>query len=415
MSEDLSGDDPVICGAIHALFWMAAANGVGLLLAFLLLVPKAGLVFGELTYGRWLPLHLNWQLYGWTALPLVAWVFALLPQSRKRFARASCLGIRAWSGVLMLGGCYWLGGLTSGKIFLDWTGLLRILFPVVILFLWGVLAVSWWYDENRNWLTVPGLAVLLGVPFGMYFATDPAVYPAVDQSTGGPTGASLLNSTLSVIFLLLFLPRSLGAKALRPQFNWIIFGVFGANLILGAFASTLPHEHRHPGQIACLASLALWLGLLPWYFARQSWLRPCLRWRKAMFLWLGLLIVNGVVSFLPGILDRLKFSDALVAHSHLAMAGFTTSFLIVVLQQFLPQSLATVFDDGRLFMAWHLATAVYVGAMLAAGFLAANDPSFTIHPGLWRDSLYFLRLLCGAVLFTVSLSWWRSFQGILRS
>ena len=134
-----------------------------------------------------------------------------------------------------------------------------------------------------------------------------------------------------------------------------------------------------------------------------------------MFLWLGLLIVNGVVSFLPGILDRLKFSDALVAHSHLAMAGFTTSFLIVVLQQILPQSLATVFDDGRLFMAWHLATAVYVGAMLAAGFLAANDPSFTIHPGLWRDSLYFLRLLCGAVLFTVSLSWWRSFQGILRS
>ena len=415
MSEELSGDDPVICGTAHALFWMVAANGVGLLLAGLLLVPRAGLLLGELTYGRWLPLHLNWHLYGWTSLPLVAWVFTLLPQSRQRFARASSFGIRAWSGVLLLGGCFWLGGFTSGKIFLDWTGVLRILFPAVILFLWGVLALSWWYDGNRTWRAVPGILSLLAVPFGMYFATDPAVYPAVDRSTGGPTGASLLNSTLSVVFLLLFLPPSLGAKVLQVRFNRVIFGIFGANLILGVFASTLPHEHRHPGQIACLASLVLWLGLLPWYFARQGWSRPCLRWRKAMFFWLGLLIVNGLVSFLPGILDRLKFSDALVAHSHLAMAGFTTSFLIFVLQQILPERLSGIFDDGRLFAAWHLATVIYVVAMMTSGLMAAVDPAFTIHPGPLRNVLYFVRLLCGAVLFTVSLSWWRSFQGILRS
>ena len=134
-----------------------------------------------------------------------------------------------------------------------------------------------------------------------------------------------------------------------------------------------------------------------------------------MFFWLGLLIVNGLVSFLPGILDRLKFSDALVAHSHLAMAGFTTSFLIFVLQQILPERLSGIFDDGRLFAAWHLATVIYVVAMMTSGLMAAVDPAFTIHPGPLRNVLYFVRLLCGAVLFTVSLSWWRSFQGILRS
>ena len=38
-----------------------------------------------------------------------------------------------------------------------------------------------------------------------------------------------------------------------------------------------------------------------------------------------------MLSFLPGVLDRIKFSQALVGHSHLAMAGFTTSFVVLVL------------------------------------------------------------------------------------
>ena len=415
MMERASSEDPVTCGAGHALFWMMAANGVGLLLAYLLLVPKAGLLFGELTYGRWVPLHLNWQLYGWTALPLVSWVFVLLPRSRTTFARASCLGIRAWSGALLLGGVFWLSGHTSGKMFLDWTGGLRVFFPVVVLFLWGVLALSWWSDERRTWRAIPGLLALLGVPFGLYFASDPGVYPAVDQSTGGPTGASLLNSTLSVVFLILLIPGLLGVKALNPRFNRFIWAAFFLNLGLGIYAETLSASHSHPGQIACLGSLLIWLVLLPWHYSRQDWKRPCLRWRRAMFLWLGLLIVNGFVTFLPGILDRLKFSDALVAHSHLAMAGFTTSFLIFILQQILPEKSAAIFEFPRVFVVWHLAAFIYVLALLAAGIFASQDPSFTIHPGLARNSLYTVRLLCGVFLFGVSLHWWRSFQRTLSS
>ncbi|YCM47052.1 hypothetical protein V2O64_24730 (plasmid) [Verrucomicrobiaceae bacterium 227] len=403
-------DDPVLCGARHALFWMVVANGVGVLLSLLLLSPKIGLLFGEWTYGRWLPLHLNWQLYGWTALPLVAWLFFLFPQSRDSLARAGRVGIWAWSSVLALGGAYWLSGHTSGKIFLDWTGPLRVLFPAVILSLWATLALAWRRDDKPSLLAIPGLILLLAVPFGLYFATDPTVYPAVDRSTGGPTGASLLNSTLSVVFLLLLVPRALRHPPKTKSLDRRIWTFFAANILLGIYAETLPPSHHHPGQIACLGSLLAWLGLLPFYYSRQQWKNHHPHWQRALFFWLGILILNGFISFLPGVLDRLKFSDALVAHSHLAMAGFTSSFLIFILQQILPQNTAVIFNHPRAYFSWHLATGGYLCAMLVAGFCESTNPSFTIFPGLTRDLLYTLRSLCGLVLFLVSIHWWKALR-----
>ncbi|MDB4680561.1 hypothetical protein OAE72_01255 [Akkermansiaceae bacterium] len=395
--------DPILCGARHALFWMVAANCVGLLLSILLLAPKLGLIFGEWTYGRWLPLHLNWQLYGWTALPLIAWVFFLFKESTRSLARASVLGIWAWSTCLMLGGFFWLSGHTSGKIFLDWTGAMRILFPVVILFLWGVLFFAWRKDDKRHLRALPGLLALLIVPFALYFATDPTVYPAVDESTGGPTGASLLNSTLSVVFLLLLVPRALrnppGSASLDRKI-WIFFFL---NLILGIYAETLPPSHHHPGQIACLATLLVWPVLLSIYYSRLHWRNSHPRWQRALFVWFGILALNGFTSFLPGILDRIKFTDALVAHSHLAMAGFTTSFLIFLLQQILPQKRAVIFDHTPAFVAWHLATIGYVTLMLISGILDSIPHS----PAGLHHLLYGLRSLCGLILTLVSIHWWR--------
>jgi len=47
--------------------------------------------------------------------------------------------------------------------------------------------------------------------------------------------------------------------------------------------------------------------------------------------WWALLIPTGWCLFLPGVLDHLKFTDGLVSHSLMAMAGFVTSLLILVL------------------------------------------------------------------------------------
>ena len=55
------GDDPVRDACGHALAWLAVANGVGLWLALMLWFPS--LNHSEWTYGRWVPVHLNLQLY----------------------------------------------------------------------------------------------------------------------------------------------------------------------------------------------------------------------------------------------------------------------------------------------------------------------------------------------------------------
>ncbi len=77
---------------------------------------------GEWTYGRWVPVHLNVQLYGWTSLPLVAWLLSLYEVDRSRVAAWGPAAVWAWSAALAIGSWQWLSGVTSGKIFLDWKG-----------------------------------------------------------------------------------------------------------------------------------------------------------------------------------------------------------------------------------------------------------------------------------------------------
>ena len=61
----------VIAGtAWHSLLWLVIANSVGVLIAILLLFPGLNKFLGEWTYGRWVMVHMNLELYGWTALPL---------------------------------------------------------------------------------------------------------------------------------------------------------------------------------------------------------------------------------------------------------------------------------------------------------------------------------------------------------
>ena len=69
--------------------------------------------------------------------------------------------------------------------------------------------VAWaemWPPAGRRWRAL-GLVVLAAVPVTMAMAASPAKYPPIDATTGGPTGASLLGSTLGVVLLLLLLPR----------------------------------------------------------------------------------------------------------------------------------------------------------------------------------------------------------------
>ena len=100
---------------VHGFFWLVVANAVGVLLALLLLFPQGNLLLGEWAYGRWVPLHLNLHLFGWTSLPFVGWLLQVYRSEERR----GTMAVWGWSAALALGGWAWLSGRTSGKIFVD--------------------------------------------------------------------------------------------------------------------------------------------------------------------------------------------------------------------------------------------------------------------------------------------------------
>lgn len=403
---------PVELATVHALGWLGAAVCVGLLMALLLLFPGMGAALGPLTYGRWVPLHLNLVLYGWLALPLVALLFrAFLPDDG---ARGAELAVQVWSASLILGAAAWLAGQTTGKAFLDWKGAARIAFLGNLLFLAGVLAAAL-VRRSRSGMARAKRAglwsfwsLLLAVPAAMAFATSPRTYPPINPATSGPTGASLLGSTLSVIAIFAGTPLLLGLPAAVPLRRPAIeaFGALAAHTVLFAAAGQGDHSHREPLQIAAVASLLVWIWLLPRWLRCFAWPPASRRWRLAFLAWGAVLVATAVPMFLPGLLDRIKFTNALVGHAHLAMAGMATAFaglLLVVLNQ--ETRLAGVLDERTAFLSWNAGSAVHVAALAAAGGLEALDPGVVFRGDPRITALYGLRALAGAAMAFAAARW----------
>jgi cytochrome c oxidase cbb3-type subunit 1 len=388
----------------HALGWLVLGNLAGFYLAMLLLHPS--LQLGEWTYGRWVPVHLNVQLYGWTALPLVAWLLAVYEVDRSRAAAWGPAAVWAWTGALGAGVCQWLAGVTSGKIFLDWRDLGLWALMAALVFLWCVLMAAW-QERSTGWPAARrrgSLAGLLGlalVPISLVYAASPAVYPPIDRTTGGPTGSSLLGSALVVVGLMLLLPRvAAGPRGGSERgvwvffaFSWLVFGVMEA----------IGGTHHEAHQIGSMVLLLPWVWWLPLDWAGFAWPDGTRVWRRAMFAWWGLLVVSGILMYQPGVLDRLKFTQGLVAHSHLAMAGFTTSFcalLVVLLTR-------RRMGSGTSVVVWQVAALVMVVALALTGWREGADPSWMgAHP-LWRVLGLAVRALCGGLMLAVSVLWLR--------
>jgi cytochrome c oxidase cbb3-type subunit 1 len=260
-----------------------------------------------------------------------------------------------------------------------------------------------------------GLVGLLTVPPVLYWAAGPGVYPAVNPDTGGPTGASLLDSTLGIVFILLLLPRGLERQQIaNAQINKVVLGLYGAELVIYLFMGHHNTSHRWPSQFLGLACLLPWTVAMPAYFRSFDW--PChsLQWLKSFLFWWLVLLASGWFAFLPGVLDHLKFTDGLVAHSHLAMAGFVSSMNLFLLTSILEED-GECLNIRWAFFAWQIGLALYIVAMGIAGWCEGNDPSFTIIPGPARNLLYALRLFGGALMFSASVNWLTAVTRKLRT
>jgi cytochrome c oxidase cbb3-type subunit 1 len=412
----------VACAAWHALFWLVFANSIGVLLAVLLLAPGLNRQLGEWTYGRWMMAHMNLELYGWASLPLVGFLFRVYGADRGIAVRWCRPVLWVWSAALGFGVFSWLSGQSSGRLFLDWSGYARVLFPLALLSLWLLLAYSFIAGRHNAERTggvselakVAGLLILLAVPLLIYAKSGAGAYPAVNPDTGGPTGASQLESSLAVVVVLLMLPFGIARRKLAGTKSipiaWI---VLAAEAALCAFMSRGDVSHHQPAQFLSLASLLVWLPLVPEYYSAFEWHVITRNWRIALITWWGALVVTGWIFFLPGVLDHFKFTDGLVGHSFVAMAGFASSLLIFAMVQMLGEG-GWIFNSTRSFWLWNLSVVAYVLLMTIAGWLEGSDPAFTIAPGFVRDILYTVRLLTGILMLLASLDWLVDASRLLR-
>ena len=127
----------------HALGWLVAANTIGLWLAALLLWPDLNDLTAPFTYGRWVPLHLDWQLYGWCALPLVGALFRFYFPDSFAAVRAGRLGLWLWTVALAYAGATWLAGGANGKLFINFAGSARVVWSLALLGLWVLIDWQW--------------------------------------------------------------------------------------------------------------------------------------------------------------------------------------------------------------------------------------------------------------------------------
>jgi cytochrome c oxidase cbb3-type subunit 1 len=356
-----------------------------------------------------MPLHLNWQLYGWCALPLAGALLAWCLDFRHPQVRGHAqLVLGLWSLALALGGLSWLGGVSSGKLFLDWHGWARPVLPLAMVALWSFLGAHtvWrWPDLDRTGrlLRVGVLAGLVVVPPLLHWAAGRAVYPPVNPDSGGATGAALLGSTLALVSLYGLLPRMLGVPATRSaRWFWPALGLSWIAYSLIGHGHT---SHHDLAQIVALGLLFFWVpGLALWWRA-GNWHPAARPWQTAALVWWALLVADGWLAFLPGLSERCKFTHALVAHSHLAMAGLVTSAGLMILTQFARRPVARAS-----FWAWQLGCAVHVAALLVLGWDEIAAAHALFRSETWTQLLLGLRLAAGAMMTIAAARWWLDFR-----
>jgi cytochrome c oxidase cbb3-type subunit 1 len=207
-------------------------------------------------------------------------------------------------------------------------------------------------------------------------------------------------------------PLLLGLQTRVPSLRRPAIEVFGALVVHSVFFAAVgmggqtDHSHREPLQIAAVATLLVWAWLVPRWLRCFVWPAGSRPWLIAFLVWGGALLASAVPMFLPGLLDRIKFTNALVGHAHLAMAGMATSFaalLLAVLNQ--ETRLAGVLGDRSAFIHWNAGNATHVAALIAVGALEAHDPGILFRGDPWITALYGVRAVAGAAMVFAAARW----------
>ena len=116
-----------------------------------------------------------------------------------------------------------------------------------------------------------------------------------------------------------------------------------------------------------------------------------------------MLVVTSLAMYKVGILDRIKFTQGLVAHSHMAMTGFTTSFCALLLVLLTGRKMG-----GNLsVVGWHAAAFGMITTLAVMGWCEGANPSWMSSQPLWREAGLVIRAVFGGLMLMASVLWLR--------
>lgn len=406
---------PVIA-ARYSFLWLCLGNIVGCWLGLVLLIPQLGGIIAPFSYGRLMPMHMDWHLYGWSSIPLVGLLMTVYFARLRNVMLWTHLGLLFWSLGLLSSGFLAAAGLSSGKLFLSWGGASRVLFPLgqaglLALLLWGFIRLCRDGTTGKWLLAGQGALLLLlaSSPVALFIAADPHIYPPIDPESGGATGHSLLASSLGIIGIFIVLPlllKRLPTEGHNTRLRAVL-GFYALSWLCWAFIRHGNASNLAADQVFGLFVLVIWIPVVSVYLLGYQWPQATRKWLWAFLSWWGLLTFTGFLDFMPGMLDLVKFTNALVAHAHLAMAGMVTSLNMLILGTLNERALEDGVASWRSFWVWQGGCAVYVIAMQIQGIREGLDPTVLFDFNLGTTLLYTVRLMAGIAMTVAGISWLR--------
>ncbi|PCJ18216.1 MAG: hypothetical protein COB02_11550 [Candidatus Cloacimonadota bacterium] len=397
---------------ILSIFSLLIASFISIILSLELINPNI-VKNHYLNFGRLLPLHLNWTLYGWLSYPLIGLLFVLKGECRKN-SKLIKLSLLFWLAALIALSISCLTGNSSGKLFLEFTGISRHIFALNLSFLSFTYIYESRYLKGINFFNkyiMNGVAFC--IPIVWFIASSAEVYPPINPSSGGPTGVSLMGSTLVIIPIFLLLIKKLDKNISNNYLMKYWYFLLIHFLIFMVFCNHGSISNNNVGQIVSIFSLIIWPFLLIKLYFKNSSDRDQKHWKTSMVTWFLLLSITAVISFLPGVLIHVKFNSILVAHSHIAMAGFLSSFCFLVFDCFVSKDYLKHCLNSNFFINWHLIQVSHVFLLFFMGMIELDGFYYNID--FTYEFLKYLRVLIAVIFFIlIALTFRRSLSYSLK-
>lgn len=457
--ESFSYDDDIVRKfAAATLIWGLVGTLAGLVVAILLVLPKAAFGLEELSFARLRPLHTNAAIFAFAGNA----IFTAVYYSTQRLCKArmwsralSLLHFWGWQAIIVSAAATLPFGITQSKEYAELEWPIDIAIAVVWLFIFGTnflmtlvkrrerhLYVALWF-YIATIVTVALLHVFnnLVIPMG-WFKSYPiyaGVQDAFMQWWYGHNAVAFFLTTPFLGLMYYFLPKA----ANRPVFSYKLSILHFWSLVF-IYIWAGPH-HLHytalpewASTLGMLFSLALWMpswggminGLLT---LRGAWHKvasdPVLKFFVVGITFYGMATLEGPLLSIKSVNALSHYTDWTIAHVHSGALGWNGFMAFGMLYWLLPRIFQTKLYSEKL-ATWHfwvgtLGILVYIVPIYVAGLTqglmwrAMTDTGQLAYPDFLETviaskPMWWARILGGALyvagVVMLGINFWKTWR-----